>query len=308
MKNNRFYLSGINLFSAIFFLLSACGGKTNDVKTTQIDSVDVIVEDSLKNSVVDAEVSVESIVNDKKKTDFHGVFSAEVQPDGSVYVSFNDEKAEKACEIIRIPYRTGASPYLVEDLDGKCIEVLAANSGNGDNWMLYMLNEDGHIAILSLIDAVSTGNFACSGNLCGFENVIGFKVLTDESATGVYAVMQNGQEKLIEDCDLYGYYFLDGFEIHLTRDWNIYFNAPVIGINSYGKFYIDEDNMEENKEQLNKVSHIVFKMTDKEFYEKLDIETLNPENSKITLYTNQYALQDNKGLVFKRSDYSVLAD
>ncbi len=190
MRNNKFYLGGVNVFSAIIFLLTACGGNANNDKTTQIDSEGVIVEDSLKNSVIETDVSVESIVNNKQKTDFQGIFSAEVQPNGSVYVSFNDEKAKKACEKIGIPYRTGASPYLVEDLDGKCVEVLASNPGNGDNWMLYMLKEDGHIAILSLIDAVSTGSFACSGNLHGFENVIGFKVLTDESATGVYAVLQ----------------------------------------------------------------------------------------------------------------------
>ncbi len=299
--------------------LSACGGakQENAEVTPDIDSDAIVV--AVDTLITAQDEEPEATATSKTKTSFQDIFSAEIQPNGSVFLSFNDEAAEKACDNIGLPFRTGASPYLVEDLAGKCVEVLAANPGNGDNWMLYMRTEDGHIAMLSVIEAITSGKFACSGNLDGFENVTGFKVLTDQSATGVYAVFSDGSDKLIKDCPIYGYYFLDDFEIHLTRDWNISFYAPAVEVNSYGKFHFDEQmgemdpnsggfNAEEIKGKPLSDDRVIFKMTDKRHAEEFQITIYSQDKCVIALYTDDYALEPSKDLTFNRSDVSQFAD
>ncbi len=89
--------------------------------------------------------------------------------------------------------------------------------------------------MLNIVDALVSGDVRCSGPLSGFADVRSLKAVSDEGGTGVIAEDHNGRETMVEEFDAAGYYYVDDFEIHLSRDWKVRFRNSD-GIDMSGSF------------------------------------------------------------------------
>lgn len=152
-----------------------------------------------------------------------GLYSASVDDAGRVTVAFNLDSCRRICAEWHMPCRVGSQPYTVEAVGGKVTQIVASNLGNAINPVLVMLTAQGRVAMLNIADALASGDVRSSGPLSGLADIRGIKAVSDEDGTGVIAEDHNGREAMVEEFDAAGYYCVDDFEIHLSRDWKMQF-------------------------------------------------------------------------------------
>ncbi|MDD7258081.1 MAG: hypothetical protein PUH24_07445 [Prevotellaceae bacterium] len=220
-----------HLMTALLLCMAfvSCGNKQKaDAEETK--KADSTQTDSLANEVSQVKIF------GNPQTDF---YVATIQDDGSVTLKFNRKLCDKLAQSMDIPNRLGDETK-VEGLAEKCKDIKMANLGNDVNPFLVMLTEKGHVAILSLLDALSTGDMTCSGSLHGLDNIVSLKEISDIDGQGVFAVTKDGEEEWVDsNGELEGYYLMDNFGMHLSRDWNITMSDTNIDYHHTGTFCMD---------------------------------------------------------------------
>ena len=161
-----------------------------------------------------------------------GLYTATVDDSGRVMVAFNLDSCRRMCAEWHMPCRVGAQPCTVEAVGGKAAQIVASNLGNSINPVLVVLTAQGRVAMLNIADALASGDMRSSGPLSGLADIKSIKAVSDEAGTGVIAEDHNGREIMVEEFDAAGYYCVDDFEIHLSRDWKMQFrNSDGIDMN-----------------------------------------------------------------------------
>lgn len=153
--------------------------------------------------------------------DYDSLYTA-VITDGKVSITFNLEKCERFASDFGMMCRVGPEPRIWEGLDENCVDLVAAGYGEGINPCLTALTDLGHVAFMNMSDAIFTGDFMCSGPLDGFENV---KSISASEYGGVETDPGCDHSRIIPECEEFGYYYCDDFEIVITKDWNCYANS-----------------------------------------------------------------------------------
>lgn len=161
-----------------------------------------------------------------------GLYTATVDDAGRVTVAFNLDSCRRMCAEWHMPCRVGSQPYMVEAVGAKVTQIVASNLGNAINPVLVMLTAQGRVAMLNIADALAGGDMRSSGPLSGLADIRSIKAVSDEDGTGVIAEDHNGREAMVKEFDAAGYYYVDDFEIHLSRDWKMQFrNSDGIDMN-----------------------------------------------------------------------------
>jgi hypothetical protein len=274
---------------ALSLLLLASCGKSNEAASQA-------VSDSVKAECADGKESVNG-----------GFYKARIMDNGSVEVTFDQKQCEKLAEANSMPCRIGQN-YQVEGLGKeKAVALCALNMGNDVSPYLAIVTDNGHVAILSIMDAVSTGDVTCSGPLEGYEDITSVQISSDEDGNLPYAVSSNGEKNLIEECLHSGYYVLDDFELHLTSDWNITMDSPSADFHKRGTFYINHMNDADGPGSFSR--YIIANFSDGTscfFYLNHDDE--NPDSYDIKFVDGVTPLVMNEDLRFQYSATSRLFD
>lgn len=197
------------MVSASASLIVACSGHTATATEQQLQTPTTTVSDPVA-----------------------GLYTATIDDAGRVMVAFNLDSCRRMCAEWHMPCRVGSQPCAVEAVGGKVIQIVASNLGNAINPVLVMLTAQGRVAMLNIADAIAGGDMHCSGPLSGLADIRSIKAVSDEDGTGVIAEDHNGREAVVEEFDAAGYYCVDDFEIHLSRDWKMQFrNSDSIDMN-----------------------------------------------------------------------------
>lgn len=232
---------------------------------------------------------------------------ATIQNDGSVTLKFNQALCDKLAEAMNMPNRMGGSEATIEGLAETCKDIVPANLGNDVNPFLVMLTEQGHVAIFSIIDALSTGDMACSGPLHGLDDIVELRLESDVDGQGVYAKAEDGTEKWVDaNGEMEGYYNMGNFEIHLSIDWNITMSDTDTDYFAEGTFYIDPEKIADGPG-----------MSSRELVANLGDNTCriaiyhdwNDESYELTFKADRdFPLEQDRPISFKRNYASQIAD
>lgn len=170
-------------------------------------------------------------------------YSAVVYKDGTVGVSMKKE----ACDRLADEFGLRAcisNAMTVKGLDGKCVQMMDANMGNEINPFLVMLTDKGSVCILSIIDAIFTGDMTSSGAMPGHENTKELKLVKDIDGQCVLSVSNDGKERdILTSSDITGYYLIADFMVYVSRDWTISLDDDVVGYHKKGSISV-HDNAE----------------------------------------------------------------
>ncbi len=226
-----------------------------------------------------APIATEATAEKKVSDPVAQLYTATIDGQGRVMVTFNTANCEKMCENWHLPFRMGNTPYEVENT-GKCTSLLAANLGNSQNPVLIMLTADDKVAMLNIMDAISTGDMTSSGPLAGISDVKALHTVNGIDGSGVTAEGFNGEKTDIEEFSLAAYYYIDDFEIHLTRDWKISMASATANVDLQGTFHTDKAT--DNANTLRR--HITAMMAGNKYVFDLE-KNLSTGKTCITLHT-----------------------
>lgn len=182
----------------------------------------------------------------------NGLYTARINADGGVQLAFDMKKCTDFARQNGGDFRLGQTAK-VENIPGKCVEIKAVNLGNSEDPYLILRTEKNGVALLSITDALLTGDMECSGTLPETEGAQFIEVQKDEYGVRAFAVISGD---LWIDIDpstrVAGYYKIDGMEITLTRDWGVHIQDVNIDYIRHGTFahYFPEDESWPEAERL----------------------------------------------------------
>lgn len=182
----------------------------------------------------------------------NGLYTARINADGGVQLAFDMKKCTDFARQNGGDFRLGQTAK-VENIPGKCVEIKAVNLGNSGDPYLILRTEKNGVALLSITDALLTGDMECSGTLPETEGAQFIEVQKDKYGVRAFAVISGD---LWIDIDpstrVAGYYKIDGMEITLTRDWGVHIQDVNIDYIRHGTFahYFPEDDSWPEAERL----------------------------------------------------------
>ena len=182
----------------------------------------------------------------------NGLYKARINADGGVQLAFDMKKCTDFARQNGGDFRLGQTAK-VENIPGKCVEIKAVNLGNSEDPYLILRTEKNGVALLSITDALLTGDMECSGTLPETEGAQFIEVQKDKYGVRAFAVISGD---LWIDIDpstrVAGYYKIDGMEITLTRDWGVHIQDVNIDYIRHGTFahYFPEDDSWPEAERL----------------------------------------------------------
>lgn len=182
----------------------------------------------------------------------NGLYTARINADGGVQLAFDMKKCTDFARQNGGDFRLGQTAK-VENIPGKCVEIKAVNLGNSEDPYLILRTEKNGVALLSITDALLTGDMECSGTLPETEGAQFIEVQKDKYGVRAFAVISGD---LWIDIDpstrVAGYYKIDGMEITLTRDWGVHIQDVNIDYIRHGTFahYFPEDESWPEAERL----------------------------------------------------------
>ena len=182
----------------------------------------------------------------------NGLYTARINADGGVQLAFDMKKCTDFARQNGGDFRLGQTAK-VENIPGKCVEIKAVNLGNSEDPYLILRTEKNGVALLSITDALLTGDMECSGTLPETEGTQFIEVQKDKYGVRAFAVISGD---LWIDIDpstrVAGYYKIDGMEITLTRDWGVHIQDVNIDYIRHGTFahYFPEDESWPEAERL----------------------------------------------------------
>lgn len=182
----------------------------------------------------------------------NGLYTARINADGGVQLAFDMKKCTDFARQNGGDFRLGQTAK-VENIPGKCVEIKAVNLGNSEDPYLILRTEKNGVALLSITDALLTGDMECSGTLPETEGAQFIEVLKDKYGVRAFAVISGDLWIDINPSTrVAGYYKIDGMEITLTRDWGVHIQDVNIDYIRHGTFahYFPEDDSWPEAERL----------------------------------------------------------
>lgn len=209
-------------------LATGCAGKG---KTADAEMQDTAAKVAEKAPAAANEEAVMTTADED-----NGLYTARLCADGSVELAFDTKKCADFAQRNGGECRTGETAK-VENLPGKCVEMKAVNLGNSEDPYLIMRTEKNGVALLSIADALLTGDMECSGTLPETEGARFIEVQKDEGGVRAYAVISGDLWIDIDPSErVAGYYKIDGMEITLTKDWGVHMQDMYIDYTRHGTF------------------------------------------------------------------------
>lgn len=182
----------------------------------------------------------------------NGLYTARINADGGVLLAFDMKKCTDFARQNGGDFRLGQTAK-VENIPGKCVEIKAVNLGNSEDPYLILRTEKNGVALLSITDALLTGDMECSGTLPETEGAQFIEVQKDKYGVRAFAVISGDLWIDINPSTrVAGYYKIDGMEITLTRDWGVHIQDVNIDYIRHGTFahYFPEDDSWPEAERL----------------------------------------------------------
>lgn len=182
----------------------------------------------------------------------NGLYTARINADGGVQLAFDMKKCTDFARQNGGDFRLGQTAK-VENIPGKCVEIKAVNLGNSEDPYLILRTEKNGVALLSITDALLTGDMECSGTLPETEGAQFIEVQKDKYGVRAFAVISGDLWIDINpSTSVAGYYKIDGMEITLTRDWGVHIQDVNIDYIRHGTFahYFPEDDSWPEAERL----------------------------------------------------------
>lgn len=182
----------------------------------------------------------------------NGLYTARINADGGVQLAFDMKKCTDFARQNGGDFRLGQTAK-VEKIPGKCVEIKAVNLGNSEDPYLILRTEKNGVALLSITDALLTGDMECSGTLPETEGAQFIEVQKDKYGVRAFAVISGDLWIDINPSTrVAGYYKIDGMEITLTRDWGVHIQDVNIDYIRHGTFahYFPEDDSWPEAERL----------------------------------------------------------
>ena len=182
----------------------------------------------------------------------NGLYTAHINADGGVQLAFDMKKCTDFARQNGGDFRLGQTAK-VENIPGKCVEIKAVNLGNSGDPYLILRTEKNGVALLSITDALLTGDMECSGTLPETEGAQFIEVQKDKYGVRAFAVISGDLWIDINPSTrVAGYYKIDGMEITLTRDWGVHIQDVNIDYIRHGTFahYFPEDDSWPEAERL----------------------------------------------------------
>ena len=224
---------------------------------------------------------------------------------GKVQITFNVDKCEQYADDCMLPCRVGPDPVFWEGLDEDVVDLVACSYGEGINPMLSALTSAGHVAFMSITDAIFTGDMFCSGPLQGFENVKTICENCEYDCAGVLTDKGTDREMLVKECEMGGYYYVDDFEIVIARDWNIHANSESADFHVSGQLVHDWEFDADGTEGYSRRYHF-FAGGEKYVFELSII--YGEQLGFFTLLEGDWPLIMDKQITFERDFFSRMAD
>lgn len=182
----------------------------------------------------------------------NGLYTARINADGGVLLAFDMKKCTDFARQNGGDFRLGQTAK-VENIPGKCVDIKAVNLGNSEDPYLILRTEKNGVALLSITDALLTGDMECSGTLPETEGAQFIEVQKDKYGVRAFAVISGDLWIDINPSTrVAGYYKIDGMEITLTRDWGVHIQDVNIDYIRHGTFahYFPEDDSWPEAERL----------------------------------------------------------
>lgn len=238
-------LRHITLFTAVTAsIVTGCAVKGKTADTDVQDTAAKVAENAPEAEK--AETGITEADED------NGLYTARINADGGVQLAFDMKKCTDFARQNGGDFRLGQTAK-VENIPGKCVEIKAVNLGNSEDPYLILRTEKNGVALLSITDALLTGDMECSGTLPETEGAQFIEVQKDKYGVRAFAVISGD---LWIDIDpstrVAGYYKIDGMEITLTRDWGVHIQDVNIDYIRHGTFahYFPEDDSWPEAERL----------------------------------------------------------
>ena len=185
--------------------------------------------------------------------------------------------------------------------------VFIGDIGQDTNPIVGIITDDGHLEILSVYSAISTGNFITSGPLYGFSDIVKLKsgAVVNEYGAGygtIFAVNDKGEEKEIPLWDFCGdLYHFDGNDdgsisltfLKMSQDWRIavsygWFESEMAGQN-LGCFWEIEPWAENNAGRYG------FEFTEQFSFDLDESTEIKPKSISLK---GEFTFRDNNNGVF----------
>lgn len=219
-----------SLFIASLFI--ACGNKNEPGKATDsigtADSTQALLSDSIDTQVADQ--PDKSFGNPKKDP-----FTAILHADGSVSIKANKEPLEKFIESNEISNKFKRNQAKIKGLGERCIDISIIQFE--DDWLVCMLTDKGHIAMLSLKKVITQGDLTCSGPI---PTIKGIKKISVVSLEEGYAFKAQGAKENSIIINTSGYqtkFEYEGFKMTLASDYSIRMEYPTKKWQAQGAFF-----------------------------------------------------------------------
>ena len=238
-------LRHITLFTAVTAsIVTGCAVKGKTADTDVQDTAAKVAENAPEAEK--AETGITEADED------NGLYTARINADGGVQLAFDMKKCTDFARQNGGDFRLGQTAK-VENIPGKCIEIKAVNLGNSEDPYLILRTEKNGVALLSITDALLTGDMECSGTLPETEGAQFIEVQKDKYGVRAFAVISGDLWIDINPSTrVAGYYKIDGMEITLTRDWGVHIQDVNIDYIRHGTFahYFPEDDSWPEAERL----------------------------------------------------------
>lgn len=215
-------------------------------------TADIDVQDTAAKVAENAPEAEKAEAGITEADEDNGLYTARINADGGVQLAFDMKKCTDFARQNGGDFRLGQTAK-VENIPGKCVEIKAVNLGNSEDPYLILRTEKNGVALLSITDALLTGDMECSGTLPETEGAQFIEVQKDKYGVRAFAVISGD---LWIDIDpstrVAGYYKIDGMEITLTRDWGVHIQDVNIDYIRHGTFahYFPEDDSWPEAERL----------------------------------------------------------
>lgn len=238
-------LRHITLFTAVTAsIVTGCAVKGKTADTDVQDTAAKVAENA-----PEAEKAEAGIIDADED---NGLYTARINADGGVQLAFDMKKCTDFARQNGGDFRLGQTAK-VENIPGKCVEIKAVNLGNSEDPYLILRTEKNGVALLSITDALLTGDMECSGTLPETEGAQFIEVQKDKYGVRAFAVISGDLWIDINPSTrVAGYYKIDGMEITLTRDWGVHIQDVNIDYIRHGTFahYFPEDDSWPEAERL----------------------------------------------------------
>ena len=238
-------LRHITLFTAVTAsIVTGCAVKGKTADTDVLDTAAKVAENAPEAEKAEAGITAADEDN--------GLYTARINADGGVQLAFDMKKCTDFARQNGGDFRLGQTAK-VENIPGKCVEIKAVNLGNSEDPYLILRTEKNGVALLSITDALLTGDMECSGTLPETEGAQFIEVQKDKYGVRAFAVISGDLWIDINPSTrVAGYYKIDGMEITLTRDWGVHIQDVNIDYIRHGTFahYFPEDDSWPEAERL----------------------------------------------------------